>query len=272
MIFCCPACGGALEKREHTLVCAEGHSYDIARQGYVHLLPVQQMHARVPGDTKQMVDARRRFLALGHYDAFRDTLRRLAAEHLPAGGTVLDAGCGEGFYTAALLEAARERGGAAAGVDISKYAVKAAAGRYKGIDLAVASLFHIPCPAESVDVLTDVFAPIVPAEFRRVLKPGGVMILAVPGARHLYGMKEILYAAPYENEEHDTDYEGFVFLGRESVQREITVCGKENIEALFSMTPYYWKTDVAGGERLRQIDVLQTEIKFDFLTYKKYTD
>jgi len=155
------------------------------------------------------------------------------------------------------------------GVDISKFAVKAAAGKYKGIDFAVASLFHIPCARESVDVLTDVFAPIVPEEFLRVLKPGGVMILAVPGARHLWGMKEVLYTAPYENEEHDTAYEGFEYLGRESVQREIVVEGRENIEALFSMTPYYWKTDVAGGERLRALDTLKTEIKFDFLIYRK---
>lgn len=234
MIFCCPACGGALERRESALVCPKGHSFDVARQGYVHLLPVKQMHAKVPGDTKQMVDARRRFLALGHYDAFRDTLRRLVSEHLPQGGTVLDAGCGEGFYTAALAEAALEKNGRTAGIDISKFAVKAAAGRHKGIDFAVASLFHIPCAAESVDVLTDVFAPIVPAEFHRVLKPGGTMILAVPGAR-----------------------------------REITVEGAENIEALFSMTPYYWKTDVAGGERLRRLNTLETEIKFRFLVYRR---
>ena len=109
----------------------------------------------------------------------------------------------------------------------------------------------------------------MPEEFLRVLKPGGVMILAVPGARHLWGMKEVLYTAPYENEEHDTAYNGFEYLGRESVQREITVEGRENIEALFSMTPYYWKTDVAGGERLRALDTLKTEIKFDFLVYRK---
>ena len=269
MLFCCPACSGALERREHALVCPKGHSYDLARQGYVHLLPVKQMHAKVPGDTKQMVDARRQFLSLGHYDAFRDKLKALTEAYLPEGGAVLDAGCGEGFYTAALLDAAKAVNGSVTGVDISKFAVKAAAGKYKGIDFAVASLFHIPCAAESVDVLTDVFAPIVPEEFLRVLKPGGVMILAVPGAKHLWGMKEVLYTAPYENEEHDTSYDGFEYLGRESVQREISVEGRENIEALFSMTPYYWKTDVAGGERLRALEILKTEIKFDFLIYRK---
>ena len=229
----------------------------------------KQMHAKVPVDTKQMVDARRQFLSLGHYDAFRDKLCALTEQYLPENGAVLDAGCGEGFYTSALLQAARAVNGSVVGVDISKFAVKAAAGKYKGIDFAVASLFHIPCAAESVDVLTDVFAPIVPEEFLRVLKPGGIMILAVPGAKHLWGMKEVLYTEPYENEEHDTAYEGFEYLGRESVQEEITVTGRENIEALFSMTPYYWKTDVAGGERLRALDTLETELKFDFLVYRK---
>ena len=74
MIFCCPACGSALEREDRALRCANGHSYDIARQGYVHLLPVKQMHAKIPGDTKQMVDARRVFLSGGYYDAFRDKL------------------------------------------------------------------------------------------------------------------------------------------------------------------------------------------------------
>ena len=248
MIFCCPACGSALEREDRALRCANGHSYDIARQGYVHLLPVKQMHAKIPGDTKQMVDARRVFLS---------------------GGVVLDAGCGEGFYTSALYEKAKAKNGSVSGVDISKFAVKAAAGKYKGIDFAVASLFHLPCAENSADVLTDVFAPIVPEEFFRVLKPGGVMILAVPGARHLYGMKEVLYKEPYENEEHDTAYDGFEYLGRACVQKFITVNGQESIEALFSMTPYYWKTDVEGGERLRALDVLETEIKFDFLVYRK---
>ena len=236
MIFCCPACGSALEREDRALRCANGHSYDIARQGYVHLLPVKQMHAKIPGDTKQMVDARRVFLSGGYYDAFRDKLAELTNKYLPENGVVLDAGCGEGFYTSALYEKAKAKNGSA---------------------------------ENSADVLTDVFAPIVPEEFFRVLKPGGVMILAVPGARHLYGMKEVLYKEPYENEEHDTAYDGFEYLGRACVQKFITVNGQENIEALFSMTPYYWKTDVEGGERLRALDVLETEIKFDFLVYRK---
>ena len=220
-----------------------------------------------------MVACRREFLETGLYLPFSNQLNDLVEEAIEhkTQPVVVDAGCGEGYYTGRVKAHLDALGIQAefAGFDISKFAVKAAAGRHKGIDFAVASLFHIPCAAESADVLTDVFAPIVPAEFHRVLKPGGTMILAVPGARHLYGMKEVLYDAPYENEEHGTDYEGFEFLGGESVRREITVEGAENIEALFSMTPYYWKTDVAGGERLRRLNTLETEIKFRFLVYRR---
>ncbi len=109
MIFCCPACGSALEREDRALRCANGHSYDIARQGYVHLLPVKQMHAKIPGDTKQMVDARRVFLSGGYYDAFRDKLAELTDKYLPENGVVLDAGCGEGFYTSALYEKAKAK-------------------------------------------------------------------------------------------------------------------------------------------------------------------
>ena len=119
MIFCCPACGGALEREGRALRCANGHSYDIARQGYVHLLPVKQMHAKIPGDTKQMVDARRVFLSGGYYDAFRDKLAELTDKYLPENGVVLDAGCGEGFYTSALYEKAKAKNGSVSGVDIS---------------------------------------------------------------------------------------------------------------------------------------------------------
>ena len=119
MIFCCPACGSALEREDRALRCANGHSYDIARQGYVHLLPVKQMHAKIPGDTKQMVDARRVFLSGGYYDAFRDKLAELTDKYLPENGVVLDAGCGEGFYTSALYEKAKAKYGSVSGVDIS---------------------------------------------------------------------------------------------------------------------------------------------------------
>ena len=155
------------------------------------------------------------------------------------------------------------------GFDISKFAVKAAAKRQKTAEFAVASIFHIPVADNSVDCLINVFAPMVEAEFCRVLKSGGTMIFAVPTEWHLYGLKEVLYDEPYENAYKETDYEGFDFVKREPVTGTLTLTDPEQIQNLFRMTPYYWKTPVEGSRKLSEATVLQTEIGFDFLVYRK---
>lgn len=269
IVFCCPVCGGGLECRDHAAVCGNGHSFDLARQGYLHLLPPNRMHSKLPGDSREMVEGRRRFLEAGYYAPFREELCRLVRELLPRkkGAAVCDAGCGEGYYTGAVQQAVPEA--RVCGFDISKLAVKAAAGKYKQVQFAVASCFSIPLSDASCGVLTNVFAPIAEEEFARVAQPGGYFLYAVPGARHLYGMKEILYEEPYENECRDTEYEGFRFVSRHPVRDVIWVPDAETAEDLFAMTPYYWKTGVDGGRRLRETKGFSTEIAFDFLIYKR---
>lgn len=173
LLFCCPLCGGALTRQEHRAVCPQGHSFDVARQGYVHLLPVNKMHSKLPGDSREMVEGRRRFLEAGYYAPFRQELCRLAAACAsqlgsPAGEGLLlcDAGCGEGYYTAGLREALPQA--QVCGFDISKLAVKAAAGKYKSVEFGVASSFAIPLMEASVHLLTDVFSPLAAEEFARV--------------------------------------------------------------------------------------------------------
>lgn len=269
-IFACPVCGKKLDRLEKAYLCPDGHSYDIASEGYVHLLPPNKMHAKVPGDCKQMVSARRRFLEAGYYAPFSDRLNALVPECAGEDPVVLDAGCGEGYYTGGLERSLGETGGRPSvfGFDISKYAVKAAAKRYKGIAFAVGSMFGIPVLSGAADCVVNVFAPIVPEELCRVLKPGGSMILAVPGERHLFGLKELLYDDPYENEHRETEYPGFAFVRRVPVRGEITVRG-EAVRDLFAMTPYYWKTPVEGSRRIESVRELKTEIAFDFILYRK---
>ena len=155
------------------------------------------------------------------------------------------------------------------GIDISKFDVKAAAKKYRDIQFAVGSIFDSPIESNSADCLLNIFAPIVPEEFQRIVKHGGVMILAVPGARHLFGLKEILYEHPYENEEKDTFYDGFAFQKRVTVKDEIYITQHDIIADLFAMTPYYWKTTIQGSERLKRTETLKTEIHFDFLVYQR---
>ena len=274
LLLCCPLCGGALTRQEHRAVCPQGHSFDVARQGYVHLLPVNKMHSKLPGDSREMVEGRRRFLEAGYYAPFRQELCRRAAACAsplgsPAGEGLLlcDAGCGEGYYTAGLREALPQA--RVCGFDISKLAVKAAAGKYKSVEFGVASSFAIPLGKASVHLLTDVFSPLAAEEFARVVKPGGFFLYAVPGERHLYGLKELLYENPYENPHRETEYPGFRFVGRTAVRGEIRVPDSQTAVDLFTMTPYYWKTGPQAAQRLETVEGLSTEIGFDFLLYQR---
>ena len=274
LLFCCPLCGGALTRQEHRAVCPQGHSFDVARQGYVHLLPVHKMHSKLPGDSREMVEGRRRFLEAGYYAPFRQELCRLAAACAsqlgsPAGEGLLlcDAGCGEGYYTAGLREVLPQA--QVCGFDISKLAVKAAAGKYKSVEFGVASSFAIPLGKASVHLLTDVFSPLAAEEFARVVKPGGFFLYAVPGERHLYGLKELLYENPYENPHRETEYPSFRFVGRTAVRGEICVPDSQTAVDLFTMTPYYWKTGPQAAQRLETVEGFSTEIGFDFLLYQR---
>ena len=270
-LFCCPICGRPLNTGEKALVCGHGHSFDLAKEGYVHLLPPNKMHSKIPGDNKQMVSARRSFLESGSYEIFSEKLNGLVLEYLKekSSPVLLDSGCGEGYYTGRLMRFLEEKGVPVqvAGFDISKFAVKAAAKKYKNAEFAVGSVFSIPMEDKKADVLISIFAPLVPEEFFRVLKPGGLLILAVPSPRHLYGLKEVLYSSVYENEYRETEYEGFAFLERVPVRGTLRLEGQDMISNLFAMTPYYWKTPPEGCARLGKLEFLETEIGFDFLEY-----
>lgn len=269
-LFCCPVCGGPLAPAPGALRCPQGHSFDVAAQGYVNLLTADRMHTKAPGDSREMVAARRAFLDGGFYAPFSDALNALVLAEAGPSPAVLDAGCGEGYYTARLWAALQAAGPAArlAAYDIAKPAVKAAARRCPGVEWAVAGSFAIPAPAAAFDCVVNVFSPMVPGEFARVLRPGGALVFAVPGPRHLFGLKEVLYDRPYENRRQDVAYPGFTFVRRMPVEGRITVTGPQ-VQNLFAMTPYYWKTPKDGAARLAALDTLSTEIGFDFLLYRK---
>lgn len=264
--FICPACGEQLFLKEKAINCKNNHSFDIAKQGYVHLLMPNKMNSKNPGDTKEMVSSRRRFLENGNYEIFANALCSLVAKYGENADLIVDAGCGEGYYTAKIKE---QTSAEIIAFDISKHAVKSAAGKHKGINFAVASCFNIPVKSSSCTILTNVFSPMAQAEFARVLKKDGILIYAIPGKRHLFELKEILYENPYENDEKDVEYEGFKLRERISVKDKIELNSNEEIWDLFSMTPYYWKTSVDGGEKLKKQNKLTTEIHFDFLVYQK---
>ena len=260
-LLCCPICGQPLERVERSYLCSKRHCYDVSKEGYVNLLPANRKNSKDPGDDKDMVAARTRFLEREHYAPLRDTLAALVLERIP--GTVLDSGCGEGYYTAGICAALRERGveTRVAGVDLSRSALKKAARRTKEAEFAVASVYHLPVANQSVDLLLNCFAPLALEDFRRVLRPGGTFLYVVPGPKHLWELKQVLYEKPYENAEEETAYDGFDY--ERIVPVEFTMAlDAPALQDLFRMTPYCWKTPKAGIERMNGLTGLNVTASF----------
>ena len=272
--WCCPLCGKPLTG-DVALKCPSGHSFDRAKEGYWHLLPVQNTRTKAPGDSKEMVAARRAFLSAGYYGVFGQALGELALAYgVPADEKhplhLLDAGCGEGWYDRCIAQQFAKSGRPLelAGFDIAKPAVRLAAKALPTARYAVASSFHQPVKTGWADLLLNCFSPFAREEFLRVLRPGGRMIYVVPGADHLYEMKAVLYEKTYKNPVQQVEYEGFRPIGEREVTDTITVPAAQ-LEALFAMTPYYWKTPRDGAERLKALPELTTKISFRFLVFEK---
>lgn len=270
----CPLCGAALTG-DTALHCAAGHSFDRAKEGYWHLLPVQSMRTKAPGDSREMVAARRAFLGAGYYDILGEALGALCLEfgQPAADGAplhLLDAGCGEGWYDRCAAEQFARAGRPLmlAGFDIAKPAVRLAAKALPTARYAVASSFAQPVQDGWADLVLNIFSPMAREEFLRVLRPGGRLIYAVPTADHLFGMKAVLYEKPYQNPVQAVEYEGLRAMGERTVSGQITVPARD-IGALFAMTPYYWKTPRGGAERLAALEQLETPIGFRFLVFEK---
>jgi len=207
----CPVCAAPLTREEHAFRCPNGHSFDRARQGYVHLVG-----SRHPGDTKPMLQARRAFLAAGHYRPLADALADLALAHLTshhaahsAGNVplaILDAGCGEGYYIGRLCHALAEAGIPARcfGLDVAKEAVRMAAAREPDVQFLVADIKgRLPFADASLDLLLDVFAPRNPAEFARVLAPGGLLLVVIPAPAHLAELRAVLPLLAIEDQKRE---------------------------------------------------------------------
>lgn len=268
--FSCPKCGLGLEDRPHCLVFAAGHSYDKAKSGYVNLL-LPGKGAGQHGDDREMVRARRDFLDRGFYAALADRVASIAASLCPDGGTVLDSGCGECYYTAKADEAIRSAGKTAElfGIDISKDAVNAGAKRCRSLHLAAASAYHLPFPDGGADLILDLFAPFAEEEFARVLKPGGTVIKAAPLPMHLMELKEAVYDEVYPTKPEPQNYAGFVPVAEEEVKTLAHLPDGQTVRDLFSMTPYAHKTSESDRKKLDGVVALDVRFEFVIRLYRR---
>lgn len=272
-LFCCPLCGAPLEREPARLFCSNRHSFDRSAAGYVHLLPANRKHSKDPGDDKAMVAARAAFLEKGYYTPLRNSLCKVILQYTEnlSAPVILDSGCGEGWYTAGLSQALSQAGRTPqiAGVDLSRAALRRAAKRVPRAEFAAASVYHLPIPDNSVDVLVNIFSPLAADEFARVLRPSGLFCYVVPSARHLWEMKEVLYPTPYENPVKREDYSGFVWRDVKEIRYTVDLENTSDIMALFGMTPYAWKTPKEGVARLEALNRLRCQIGFDLHLYER---
>jgi 23S rRNA (guanine745-N1)-methyltransferase len=260
----CPLDGAPLHCHGASWRCAAGHSFDIAAHGYANLLPVQQKRSRDPGDSKEMVAARRRFLNAGHYQPIAAAVSRAALAELPANATIrsLDAGCGEGYYLRQLAAASGEgRTLAVLGLDISKWAVLSAAKQDKRPNWIVGSNANLPVLPATLDLVLCMFGFPVYGEFARVLKPGGVLLQVDAGPDHLRELREIIYPALKPERPADTQVPaGFGWLSTESVRFPLAIDGAEAIADLLAMTPHLYRASAEGRARAAALTALAVTV------------
>ena len=263
----CPVCGGEMDFAEGVLFCkgARRHSFDMASAGYVNLASAK---AAGGGDDAALIRARTAFLEKGGYARIADAVCDVLRDHAGGNATVLDAGCGEGYYAAKMAE----RGYAVLGLDLSKRGITHAAKRARREELSaffcVAGIFDLPLADASVDAVVSLFAPVAEEEFLRVLKPGGVLILVGAGEEHLFSLKRVLYDTPYLNEPRGDLPARMTRIAAERV-RYTFAADNATLQELFSMTPYYYRTSPQGVARLAATDALDVDVDAQILVYRK---
>ena len=233
MVWRCPSCGQALEASDDGLLCAANHSFDRAKEGYVNLLPVQKKRSKRPGDSLEMVLGRRAVHDARLYQPLAEALGDVVSAR-PGIRTLLDIGCGEGFYGGVLSSQLPHL--TCYGIDVAKPAVKLAAKTYPCHHYAVASSRDLPVITSSIDMALCVFSPSNDAEIGRVLRPGGFYLEVGPGPDHLWQLKSALYEQPRQHKPPRRDWAEGLLADEGEISFDRTL-DNELLQALLAATP-----------------------------------
>ena len=285
-VLCCPVCGAPMRRDGGSLFCAgetKKHCFDLAKSGYVNLLPPGRAGNAKTGDDGEMIRARCAFLSLGLYDGISDGVAAAAAKYLSRREryTLIDAGCGEGYHTCRIASAVGRLTGAptlALGFDASKHGAEAGARRARtagletdgvSVGFAAGNLFRLPVRDGSADAVFSLFAPIAGAENARVLREDGILVVAASGRRHLWELREVLYDEPRESGGEIRTPDGFVPVGEENVSYRARVPDTASLENLYRMTPFAFRTPREGLERLRATPSLEVTVDVLVRVFRK---
>lgn len=273
----CPLCKTILVKDKATFRCEENHSYDLAKEGYLNLLLVNQKSSTDPGDDSGMVTARKNFLQKNYYLPLSNAINKIVINNTKnkkdnSEIKILDCGCGEGYYLKNLKEQYADQNPKMdiTGLDISKSAIKMAATSMKNDLFIVSNLnYELPFPDDSFDILLNIFAPKNPIEFSRVMAKNGLLIIVFPTRNHLKSLKESLGVTIDYNSKPDSVMNvfssKFKLVDTEQIESVINLKAEDAIE-LIKMTPLYWQVD---QKKLDKMKGIATEIGFNIYTFKK---
>ena len=262
----CPVCKKALNKTNNCYRCENGHCFDIAKEGYVNLLAGNHKAGEKTGDNKDMALSRKKFLEKGYFSPLAEEITRLIKLHKKDTPTVCDICCGEGWYSNEILNKLPCN---MLCFDLSKEMVRLGAKRKNGATFFVANLASIPLADKSVDVGFHLFAPFHEKEFSRILKDDGIIITAVAGENHLFEIKEILYDTPYKNDELPPEVSFLTMKEKIKVSEKVHLSSAEDIDALFRMTPYYYRTSETEKQKLKSYSELDVTVDFAIYVYGK---
>jgi len=254
----CPVCQKQLYRKDKQFVCKKDHTFDVAKEGYTNLL---QKSSKTTGDSKEMVVARSNFLQRGYYQPLCNAIIDVLSTLHPT--ILVDAGCGEGYYTNTLQN--RILGNYYA-FDMSKYALRYASKKNRDVNYFLASIFHLPIAKQSVDVILNIFAPIATKEFIRVLKDDGYIIKVDPGENHLLELKGLLYDKVYLNEVKTIQNLQLILSKRIAYKMQLD---DNDIKNLLFMTPYLHRTPKAKIEELKITGLFEVSASFILNVYKK---
>lgn len=258
MKLICPICKSKLVLANNTYECENHHSFDLSKNGYVNLYVSNQ--SKIHGDNKEMVQARISFLEKNYYKSLLSAIN-IELNKLEI-NTLIDLACGEGYYTRNFLC------DDILGIDLSKDAINYACKKDKKNKYCIASIFDLPIENSSIDCITTLFAPMSVHEIERILNENGHFFAVYPGKNHLYELKETLYSEPYQNDPLLIDT-NLTLIDEMIVHDKITLTSNDDIQHLFMMTPYYYKTSIDDKKKIDNCESLDLTLEFIIKHYKK---